>query len=147
VVSLTSSDADRSTGRTTGPPPSVIVWMLLALTLVGIVFLSLAPVPDPDLPGPLEHLPHAAAYAALTGLLLTATLWRPAGRGRVPWLGATVVTLCLVILGSTLELAQAVVGRDIEVADTVANVVGILAALAAWLLFWILLSHPVDPPA
>lgn len=123
------------------------MWTLVVLAVLGVVFLSLAPVPDPRLPGPLENLPHAAAYAVLTTLLLTAVLWRPTEDRGIPWLGAITLTLCVIIFGSAMELAQAVVGRDIEVKDTIANVVGIVTALVIWLVVWAIRGPRAGPRA
>jgi VanZ family protein len=118
----------RSRGRWSYP-----AWGLLAVVVLGgIIYLSLAPVWDPDLPGPLDQLPHAAAYGLLT-LVLLAGLSRSKNGGEVDWIVAVAIALSLVVLGSAMELAQAITGRDVQSADAVANAVGIAVALAGWL--------------
>ena len=108
-------------------------WGLIALTVLGgIVYLSLAPVWDPDLPGPLDQLPHAAAYGLLTLVLLATLSRRRKGEG-LHWLSAVAIGLSLVVLGSVMELLQAIAGRDVQSADAIANAVGIAIALAGWL--------------
>jgi VanZ family protein len=103
------------------------------LVLAGIAYLSLARAWDPDLPGPIDQLPHAVAYAVLTAALLAVVL--PRSSPETARVGAIVLGLSLIILGSLMELAQAVVGRDVEGADAVANAIGVGAALAVWFAF------------
>ncbi len=107
-------------------------WVTPLLIVIAIAVLSLAPVPDPDLPAPFDNLPHALAYAALTVALLIATQQRT----RRWWerlAVATLVALGAIALGATFELAQGLVGRDVEFSDVVSDAAGVIAALVCFL--------------
>ena len=95
------------------------------LVLGALVAVSLGPFPLPDMPEPLEPLPHAIAYAAATFCLLTVL----EGRGdlRRPVIG--VVALSIFLMGVGLELGQIAVGRDVELADVLANALGVVTAV------------------
>lgn len=111
------------------------------------MYLSLAPVWDPDLPGPLDQLPHAAAYALLTILLLALVSRRGTADPSTDVVVAVAISLSLIILGCFMELAQAVVGRDVEAADAVANAVGVSVALLAWLIVRAIRRRPLGSTA
>ena len=121
--------APRSPGPDAGPdaPGSVTPgFAALAILVVGgLVALSLGPLPQPDMPGPLEQLPHAIAYAAATYVLL-AVLHRN-GNLRRPTIA--LVALSMILMGLGLELGQRVVERDVEIADVFANSLGVAAAV------------------
>lgn len=95
------------------------------LVLGGLAALSLGPFPQPDMPGPLEQLPHAIAYAAATYVLL-AVIDR-SGDLRRPTIA--LVAVSMILMGSVLELGQSVIERDVEIADVVANSLGVAAAV------------------
>lgn len=106
-------------------------WVLALLILTGIVLLSLGPEFIPDLPDPWNRVQHAVGYATLTWVLLRGLGGRSAAlSGAWIALGA----LFVIALGAGLELAQAGVNRDAEVADFVANIAGVVGALLGWLL-------------
>jgi VanZ family protein len=98
---------------------------LAILVLGGLVALSLGPLPQPDMPGPLEQLPHATAYAAATYVLL-AVLDR---RGELRRPTIALIAVAMILIGSALELGQRVVDRDVEVADVIANSLGVATAV------------------
>lgn len=95
-----------------------IGWLMVAAIVVG----SLATVPavGPDLPQG-DKLQHVAAYFALTA-------WFAQISAR--WRVLLVHALGFVLLGATLEVLQALnPGRRFELADMVANAVGVLLGL------------------
>jgi VanZ family protein len=99
----------------------------LAILVLGVlVALSLGPLPQPDMPAPLEQLPHAIAYAAATHVLLV-VLDRK-GNLRSPTIA--LVAVSMILMGFALELGQSVIERDVEIADVVANSLGVAAAVA-----------------
>jgi VanZ family protein len=107
------------------------VWLTgVLLLLVGLAAVSLGPFPQPDLPGHLELLPHAVAYAAGTYFLLTISHRKKGDRVR-PWVVA-VIAASMVFLGAALEVAQRAVDRDVEVMDALANSLGVVIAVVAW---------------
>ena len=125
------SDAPVAAGGRRARSSARIAWVGAAfVVLAGIAYLSLVPVWDPDFPGPFDQLPHAVAYAVLTAVLLA--ILPPRSSTDTPWAGAIALGLSLIIFGSLMELAQAVVGRDVESADAIANAVGVGVALAVW---------------
>jgi VanZ family protein len=98
---------------------------LAILVLGGLVALSLGPLPQPDMPGSLEQLPHAIAYAAATYVLL-AVLDR---KGNLRRPAIALVAVSMVLMGFALELGQSVIERDVEFADVVANALGVATAV------------------
>jgi VanZ family protein len=105
----------------------------ILLILTGIVVWSIAPFPTPDLPGVLEGLPHAVAYAALVWAALNVLVAGSTPRLRARWPRIVVVAFLSAVVGIGLEIAQAAVHRDAEVGDVVADLVGITAGVLAWL--------------
>jgi VanZ family protein len=101
---------------------------LTVLILAVIVAVSVGPLPVPDLPGLWAGLPHAIAYAALTGCLLVA--WKPR-HIRASWVAAA--ALAVVALGAVMEAAQALVGRDVELVDFGADVIGVVTVIFVWM--------------
>jgi VanZ family protein len=106
----------------------------ILLILTGIVVWSIGPFPTPDLPGVLEGIPHAVAYAALAwaALSLLTAGSTPRLRARRPRI--VFVALLSAFVGIGLEVAQATVHRDAEVGDVVADLVGITVGVLAWLI-------------
>lgn len=105
-------------------------WVLALLILTGILLLSLGPEFIPDLPDPWNRVQHAVGYATLTWVLL-----RGLGGRSAVLSGARIAlgALFVIALGAGLELAQAGVNRDAEVADFLANIAGVVGALFGWL--------------
>jgi VanZ family protein len=98
---------------------------LAILVLGGLVALSLGPIPQPDMPGPLEQLPHAIAYAAATFVLLAVLDRKRDLRGPT----IALVAVSMILMGFALELGQSLVERDVEIADLVANSLGVATAV------------------
>ena len=106
----------------------------ILLILTGIVVWSIGPFPTPDLPGVLEGVPHAVAYAVLVWAALNLLMAGSTPRLRARGPRIVVVALLSAFLGIGLEIAQAAVHRDAEVGDVVADLVGITAGVLAWLI-------------
>jgi len=126
------SGMDEGRSRTSGRR-SPITYAPPVLILVGIVVWSIAPFPIPDLPGPLGGVPHAVAYAALMWTALNVPRVFSDANDRPHWSRIFVLTLLAAAVGAGVELGQAVVHRDAEIADFIADVVGITAAVLVWL--------------
>jgi VanZ family protein len=102
-------------------------WLVAGVVVVGVVALSLGPDVTPG--GEIQDsLSHAAAYAALTAVVLLAIERRAPGR----WASAVVVALVLVAFGAAMEFAQATVHRDATVADAFADAGGVAFGLAVY---------------
>jgi VanZ family protein len=98
----------------------------LAVVVLGaLVALSLGPLPQPDMPGPLEQLPHTITYAAATYAVL-AVLDR---KGNLRRPAIVLVAVSMILVGFALELGQGVIERDVEIADVVANSFGVAIAV------------------
>jgi VanZ family protein len=111
------------------------LWALSGVLLLAIVVLSLGPKGPPQPFSLADKMWHALAYAALTGCLLLAAVWRP-GRGS-GWLAgrAWAIAVGAALLGTILEVAQAFdpfADRHGDLGDWLANTVGVLAAFGAW---------------
>lgn len=110
-----------------------LLWAAAGALAATVVVMSI--VPQPPVPPDLsDKFVHGAGYAALTGSVLLAGVWRP-GRGRGRWPGAgALVAVGAAALGAALEVVQGVAGtgRAGEIADAVANSVGAAAALGLW---------------
>jgi hypothetical protein len=112
----------------------IALWILTGASVASVLVLSLALDPPQGL-GPLEPILHAAAYAPLTLLLLLTMVWRP-GRGpgpfprRGPWIVAA-----LVAVGVGLEAVQALpaIGRDAQVLDGLAGLLGVAVGSGIWM--------------
>lgn len=111
-----------------------LTYALPVLILVGTLVWSIAPFPIPDLPGALGGVPHAVAYAALVWTTLNIPEAFSDTRDRPRWPRILALILLAAVVGVGVELGQAVVHRDAEMADVVADVVGITAAVLVWLL-------------
>jgi VanZ family protein len=94
------------------------VWISIAWLLIAtIVYLSLARL-DVAVPGAYtDKYGHVVAYG--TAMLWFSQIYSEAG-------SRLVIAVALALLGVSLELAQAYVERSFEVADMVANAIGIV---------------------
>jgi VanZ family protein len=102
-------------------------WLVAGLAAVGVVALSLGPDVTPG--GEfLDSLSHAAAYAALTAVVLLAM----ERRAPVRWASIVGVALGLVAFGAAMEFAQAAVHRDATVADGFADAGGVAVGLVVY---------------
>jgi VanZ family protein len=81
--------------------------------------------------GGADKAEHALAYFVTTLLVLLAAVWRP-GRGEgVLWRWRVWVVAGMVVAGGVVEVVQASVGRDGEVADWLVEVVAVALAVVA----------------
>jgi VanZ family protein len=104
---------------------------LLVAAVLLVIGFSVGPLPVPDLPGVWEYLPHTIAYAVLTGVVLAAT---PPHRSlRAEAFRSIVVAIVVIALGVGMEALQRVFDRDVELADIVANTIGVTLAVAVHL--------------
>jgi len=104
--------------------------LTIVLVLLAIALVSLGPVPQPDLPGTFDVLPHVAAYALGTYLLLRVAYRTREARTHPA--RATLVAGSMLVLGVAMEFAQRVVDRNVEISDVFADVVGVAVAVAVW---------------
>jgi VanZ family protein len=100
-------------------------WLAAGAAVLAVVALSLGPdvTPGGDI---LDSVSHAAAYAALTAVVLLATHRRAPRR----WASVVAIALGLLAFGAAMEFAQAGVHRDATVADWLADAIGITVAAA-----------------
>jgi VanZ family protein len=103
------------------------------LILLGIAVWSIAPFPIPDFPGALGGVPHAVAYGALVWTTLNVPGAFSDARDRPRWLRILALILLAAVVGAGVEFGQAIVHRDAEMADVLADVVGIAVAVLMWL--------------
>jgi VanZ family protein len=103
-------------------------WVVAGAAIAAVVALSLGPdvTPGGEI---LDSLSHAAAYAALTAVVLLATDRRAPGSR---WTYVVAIALGLLAFGAAMEFAQAGVHRDATIADWLADAVGIAAAVAVY---------------
>jgi peptidoglycan/LPS O-acetylase OafA/YrhL len=116
-------------------PATAVMWIAVIAALIAVVMFSLGPDPLPDLgtgigPATVERLPHAVAYAALTGLILLA--WRPRRREGRAWLRVAMLAVGMLAIGVVLEVGQALVDRDADPYDVLANAAGVGVAVSVW---------------
>jgi VanZ family protein len=105
-------------------------WRLALYALASLILSYMALAPEHDVPGSdlvWDKLEHASAWTVLTllGLLLsTKRRWA--------------IGLFALAFGALIEVLQAVMpfGRDGNVADWIADAVGIAAAYVLWLIAW-----------
>lgn len=119
--------------RTTRDHPSirptvtdVAIWGAALVAIGATIWSSFGATRTADVLGS-DKLGHGLAYAVDTFLLLLAVVWRP---GRPQALVAWVVPILLAValLGGAIELAQEAVGRDADLLDWLADVLGIAIA-------------------
>ncbi len=121
------------------PEEGIRVWRRIAAAsaLAGVVVLSLGVEVDPG-SELMDRLAHASAYAVLTVFLTL--LLTPDPREAGPKLSILAMGGGLVAFGTAIELAQGTVHRDADVADVVADAVGVGVVLVAYSLLGVL-SH------
>lgn len=111
----------------------LLLWTVaIACTALTLGF-SLIPPPTMAASTMSDKPWHFLAYFFSVGSLLLAAVWRPGrGEGRFPRAAAPIVGVAVAV-GVGLELIQGTLpNRQMELADGVANTLGVLAALGAW---------------
>lgn len=110
-----------------------MLWMVGWILVAADLFLSLTPGGDSnDALRLYDKLVHFVGYAALTFVFLSAGVWRP-GRGFGRWHGAAAPTVfAIVAFGALVEMLQAVMGRDAQLLDAVANSIGVIVGVVLW---------------
>lgn len=115
-------------------------WLLTAVTIAIVLWLTLArtPLPDNDLPAipGLDKVVHAVMFAGVTAVLWLD--WRMACRHRLSRWQASACALAAVALGGLIEMTQDAMGmgRTADMADFIADIIGgagMLAAIGLWL--------------
>jgi len=139
------SPARRSSGRAV----DAVLWALTFGSVGLTLWLSLGTVPPGTeaFPG-VDKVFHATAYFVTALLLLFAAVWRP-GRGPGPLARFIVyVILAIVAAGLVVEVLQGALtaDREPELADWLAEVVAVLAALAVHGLVRRLMASPTPAP-
>jgi VanZ family protein len=85
--------------------------------------------------GGADKAEHALAYFVTTLLVLLAAVWRP-GRGEgVLWRWRAWVVVGMILAGGAVEVVQSSVGREGELADWVAEIFAVTAAVGV--LWWL----------
>lgn len=117
-------------------------WILTILTVLLILWLTLAPDPlgddSPQLFPGADKIVHAVMFGFLTVMILLdrerTTDWHPVGKSF-----AITVGLASAIFGIAIEFVQRAMdmGRGFEVADMIADCTGAFLCT----LFWLLLQH------
>ena len=105
-----------------------LIWAVAIAAVALTLWFSLGPAPSG--PGSDRQL-HALAYFADTLALLFALVWRP-GSVRRSGVHVRVVAVGVLVLGGLIELAQATVSRDAQLADWLADAAGIALAVAVF---------------
>jgi hypothetical protein len=123
-----------------------VLWALTIGSAGLTLWLSLGPVPPGTeaFPG-ADKVFHGAAYFVTTLLFLFAAVWRP-GRGPGPLARFGVyVVLAIVAAGLVVEVLQGALtdDREPELADWLAEVLAVIAALAIQLLARRLAAPPI----
>lgn len=111
-------------GRSLKPLQHAGLWSSLWMTMIAVVVvLSLIPTPHMSLPTGSDKLEHLLAYAVLAAMAVQLFASRTA---------LLCVGVGLVALGGVLELAQFALTdhRMMDVADALANALGVVAGLA-----------------
>jgi VanZ family protein len=112
----------------------LLLRLLTAGILAAIVAWSLGPPPPAPGPDLTDKVEHAVAYAALTGSMLLAFVWRPRKPFDPDLRGAAVAAATALLVGIALEIGQCFTGRDADWRDVVADAIGVALATVSWLL-------------
>ncbi len=123
----------RSRILTGWPLASWLTWGALGAYWVTLFLLTHLPVEQLPMPNISDKVLHLGAYGGLGGLLVVAYWVRPGiSRGRqLAWL-----LLLLAAFGAVDELLQIPVGRNGDVLDWLADVIGAALAVAILGLIW-----------
>jgi VanZ family protein len=123
--------------------------VVAAAILAVILVWSLGPAPPTGGFSFADKVEHAAAYSALTVSLLLVLVWRPGRAGGVAGrIGGAFVGCAVLGLGIALEIGQSFTGRDADWRDVLADGLGTLAGVLAWMLSRRLVRGPeaIKPP-
>jgi VanZ family protein len=107
----------------------LVAWVSAAITL----YFSFGAIPPgTDTSSRADEVWHVIAYVVVVFSFLLTAVWRPGrGGGRLPG-AAAIIVLGAVIIGIAIEFIQAFTGRDAEVVDVVADLLGALIGFGAW---------------
>ena len=113
-----------------------LLWAATALCAVLTLLLSLATVPPGTTAFPnADKVAHFVAYLVTAALLFLAAVWRPV-RGDGAFAGwGWWLPIAVVAVGGVIELIQAQIGREAEVADWLVEVAAVAiayGAIVAW---------------
>jgi VanZ family protein len=110
-----------------------VIWIAAVACLIATLWLSLGAPSHVDRVLGSDKIGHAMAYAVDTLLLLFAVVWRP-GRAQalVAWLLPILVSV--VALGAVVEFIQGMAGRDADIRDWFADVIGTAVATVVFAL-------------
>ena len=123
------------------------VWLFSIITLLAILWLTLAPKPLGDNPPPLfpgaDKLAHGIMFGGFAAMMLLD--WQRKHRWRkVWWQRALVCAILSSLLGILIEYAQANMGfgRGFEYPDMVADTIGAFSVAILWMLLQRLWMEP-----
>jgi VanZ family protein len=114
-------------------------WVTAAIWAVAIgctaltLGFSLGPAPPGEFASDREL--HAIAYFVNTLAILLAVIWRPGRRAGRPDGWVFLIAAGMAILGGVVEVLQAGVGRDAQLPDWVADIIGIALAVVVFVTF------------
>ena len=124
-------------------------WLFTTVTLIAILWLTLAPKPLGDQPPPLfpgaDKLAHAIMFGGLVWMIFLDIqrkhLWRP-----IKLNNAIIIAITVSILGILIEIAQATMGlgRGFEILDIISDAVGAFLFAFIWLIlqkYWSLIPR------
>ena len=99
--------------------------------LVAVFSLAAVP-PGAQLFENADKVLHGVAFAGTSFLFLLAAVWRPGrGEGPFPW-AATWIVLAAGVTGFAIEIVQGHAGRQRSGLDFLADVIGVVVAIAIW---------------
>jgi len=116
---------------TAGPPTWVDKALQVGSIVLAFAIMGFSLGPAPEDPVASDKLIHGLAYFSQTLAVLLAWVGRP-GRFTQPFQVAVSTTLVIVAGGLFIELAQALVSRETEALDALANTLGAGLGLALW---------------
>jgi hypothetical protein len=109
------------------------LWGLVVVSVLMTLFWALGPRPPGARLFPrADKVFHALAFATMLGTFMLAAIWRP-GRGTGPYPEAYAPAVAtLLALGLVIELLQGeLLGRDADLLDVAAEVLGMVAVTGA----------------
>ena len=110
--------------------------VLLVIALVGVTYYSLTPS-APGSPFGTDKMWHGLAYSALAFLMVMSLRDAPAQIGRV-----LILAVVVIAYGAAIEALQRYTGRSFDVADMLANVVGVVLGAGCGFVVRTVLERP-----